>query len=185
MYNWWIDLSGFSVVRRDRTDRRGGGVCVYIRDNISLIISCAASWFGRSSTWIFMVIVETSSSTSWYEFTILGAIYHPPGNDDSVLLNHITESLDGVLCSHPNAGIIIAGDFNQFKHSHLCNLFNLKQTVKHPTRGNNILDKVFTNISKFHWQHFIDQWQSLDYYGNQVSHFEKTIRMVSKKFRRI
>lgn len=126
MYNWWIDLSGFSVVRRDRTDRRGGGVCVYIRDNISLIISCAASWFGRSSTWIFMVIVETSSSTSWYEFTILGAIYHPPGNDDSVLLNHITESLDGVLCSHPNAGIIIAGDFNQFKHGHLCNLFNLK-----------------------------------------------------------
>lgn len=48
---------------------------------------------------------------------IRGAIYHPPGNDDRVLLNHITESLDCVLCSHSNAGINIAGDFNQFKHA--------------------------------------------------------------------
>ena len=66
------------------------------------------------------------------------------------LQNHITECLDLTLISHPNSGIILAGDFNQFKHQRLCSSFGLKQIVKQPTRGNNILDKIFTNIPKYY-----------------------------------
>ena len=81
---------------------------------------------------------------------ILAEIYHPPKSDDRVLLTHLIESLDSALTSYPASAIIIAGDFNQFRHSQLCNSFSLKQVVKHATRGSNILDKIFTNASKFY-----------------------------------
>ena len=81
---------------------------------------------------------------------ILGVIYHPPGNNDTDLQAHVTENLDSILSSHPNSGIILTGDFNEFRHRRLCCSFNLKQIVNHATRGDNILDKVFTNISKYY-----------------------------------
>jgi hypothetical protein len=81
---------------------------------------------------------------------ILGVIYHPLGSDDIDLQTHITENFDSILSSHPNSGIILNGDFNQFKHQRLCSCLSLKQIVNQATRGNNILDKVFTNISKYY-----------------------------------
>ena len=59
-------------------------------------------------------------------------------------------SSHGYLSFHPNSGIILTGDFNEFRHRRLCSSFNLKQIVNHATRGDNILDKVFTNISKYY-----------------------------------
>ena len=73
-----------------------------------------------------------------------------PRNDDRSLLAHIMESLDRVLASNPGAAVILTGDFNQFKHRQLCSSFSLKQIVKRPTRGSNVLDKIFTNVSKFY-----------------------------------
>jgi hypothetical protein len=81
---------------------------------------------------------------------VLGIVYLPPGSDDKALLAHLTESIDSFLSTNPGAGIILAGDFNQFKHLQLCSSLNLKQLVKDATRGKNILDKIFTNISKFY-----------------------------------
>ena len=60
------------------------------------------------------------------------------------------ESLDRILVSNPGAAVIVTGDFNQFKHRQLCSSFSLKQIVKRPTRGSNVLDKIFTNVSKFY-----------------------------------
>jgi hypothetical protein len=53
-------------------------------------------------------------------------VHHPPGSDDKALLAHLTESIDSALSANPGAGIILAGDFNQFKHHQLCSSFNLK-----------------------------------------------------------
>lgn len=44
---------------------------------------------------------------------------------------HLTQFL---LASNPSSGIIITGDFNQFRHSQLCNSFILNQVVKDATR---------------------------------------------------
>ena len=52
---------------------------------------------------------------------IIGVVYHPPGNYDSALQNHITESLDCTLASYPNFGIILTGVFSQF-NSYVINL---------------------------------------------------------------
>ena len=68
----------------------------------------------------------------------------------STISRHVTGSLDRALTANPGAAIILTGDFNQFKNRQLCNSFSFKQIVKNATRGSNILDKIFTNISKFY-----------------------------------
>ena len=99
------------------------------------------------SLWL---LIKPSRLPRGINYIILAAIYHPPKSDDRVLLTHLIESLDSALTSYPASAIIIAGDFNQFRHSQLCNSFSLKQVVKHATSGSNILDKILTNASKFY-----------------------------------
>ena len=81
---------------------------------------------------------------------IMGTVYHPPQNDDNKLRAHLFNSLDLALISYPNSAIIILGDFNQFKPGNLCSSFKLKKLVNKPTRGNNILDQVYTTLSAYY-----------------------------------
>ena len=60
------------------------------------------------------------------------------------------ESLDRALASNPGVAVILTGAFNQFKDRQLYSCFSLKQIVKRPTRGSNVLDKIFTNVLKFY-----------------------------------
>ena len=80
----------------------------------------------------------------------IGTIYHPPGSDDWAMLNHIDQSLDYIRRQHPYTGIVIMGDFNKMKGSQLKRHHNLKQIVDLPTRGNAILDNIYTNVSNFY-----------------------------------
>ena len=81
---------------------------------------------------------------------ILGTIYHPPRNDDQCLRAHIFKCLDHLLTVYPNSGILVLGDFNQFRPGNLCGSFKLKKIVKKPTRGENVLDQVYTNLSFYY-----------------------------------
>ena len=55
-----------------------------------------------------------------------------------------------ILVKHPHAGVLLVGDFNRCPITRLCWRFNLKQIVKHPTRGNAILGYVPTNLSAYY-----------------------------------
>ena len=60
------------------------------------------------------------------------------------------ETLSFIESNYINCGIIILGDFNCLIVERLINHFNLKQIVKFPTRGENILDLVLTNMEKYY-----------------------------------
>ena len=143
-----IGLNGFSTFRHDRSDgRRGGGVCVYVNNRFPVFHLEDISVPDFESIWL---LLKPSRLPRGFNSIILGAIYHPPRNDDRSLLAHIMESLHRVLASNPGAAVILTHYFNQFKHRQLCSSFSLKQIVKRPTRGSNVLDKIFTNVSKFY-----------------------------------
>ena len=143
-----INLNGFSIFRRDRCDgRRGGGVCVYVNDRMPVVHLKELSHPEVESLWL---LIKPKRLPRGFNSIILAAIYHPPKSDDRALLTHLIESLDSTLTSYPASAIIIAGDFNQFRHSQICNSFSLKQVVKQARRGSNILGKIFTNASKFY-----------------------------------
>ena len=81
---------------------------------------------------------------------IMATVYHPPQNNDLKLKKHLFQSLDSALTKFPNATIVKLGDFNNLNPGSLMSSFNLKQMVRKPTRGNNIVDKIYTTLSKYY-----------------------------------
>ena len=57
----------------------------------------------------------------------------------------MSETIEHILFSEPNARIIIVGDINQLKIKDLLSQHNLQQLVKNPTRNHKILDEFLTN----------------------------------------
>ena len=62
------------------------------------------------------------------------------------MIEYLTTCIDNVLRQRPSSGIVIGGDFNQLKLKELCNRFNLKRSVTKPTREQNTLDQILTNM---------------------------------------
>ena len=142
-----LSLPGYQLVRRDR-DRHGGGIAVYIAENLSL---------NRLDT------PADNIEALWFELSqphskkiLFGAIYRPPNLDASTF----TDSLEEMLNNHVNESLetVLLGDFN-FDYTspnaatknfqRIANLFNLKQLITDPTRitqsSRTLIDLFFTS----------------------------------------
>jgi hypothetical protein len=145
-----ISIPHYSIYRKDRpSDKRGGGVCIYITNNLK---HTPLSYLNNSEFESFWTLLKPNRLPRGISSIILAAVYHPPNADDKLLHNHFHDCLDRALIKHPNSAIILAGDFNQFKQTSTCSSFNLKNVVLQPTRGNNILDKIFINVPNFYYK---------------------------------
>ena len=146
--NMTISLSGYyPPFRRDREIRQGGGVMCFVKDNLKVKHWEELSNNDLETLWLTVYPAKLPRNISCI---IIGIVYHPPNANHSTLYNHLSDSLDKILSVHPNAGIFLTGDFNKFKDNYVKQSYNLKQLVKEPTRGNNILDKIFTNMDQFY-----------------------------------
>ncbi|KAL0195129.1 hypothetical protein M9458_008701, partial [Cirrhinus mrigala] len=80
-----------------------------------------------------------------YTAILLCAVYIPPssnGNNRSEALNELYQDISKQQTAHPDAFLIVAGDFN---HADLKSVFpKIQQHIDFPTRGNNTLDSVYT-----------------------------------------
>jgi hypothetical protein len=142
-----IKIPGFSSIRKDQCDdQRGGGLCLYIRNTLDVLELKDLSYPEIKSQWFSIKLQRLPRGI---DSIVIAFVYHPPQNNDLTLRNHISESLDNTITNFPNACIVLLGDFYKFKPG---SSFNLKQVVKRPTRGNNILDKIYITLSK----HYID-----------------------------
>ena len=59
--------------------------------------------------------------------------------------SYLCSFIDSHLLEHPNANVVVCGDFNTFKTVNLEEAFDLVNKVNVPTRGRNVLDKVFVS----------------------------------------
>ena len=145
-----INIEGYTLLRKDRcseTKTRGGGVALYIRDNINVVqheISCG----GEFSEYLFCTIVCNNVKT------FVGVCYRPPDS-----LNSNDENLFEIISEVSKQNCVIMGDFNfaelkwdrvetiserhQFIKCINDNFFH--QLVEKPTRGENFLDLVMCN----------------------------------------
>lgn len=71
------------------------------------------------------------------------AVYAPPQANAKLAVEKLYDSANKQLTAHPNSLIIVAGDFN---HVDFKLVMPKLKNVTFPTRENNILDKVYTNI---------------------------------------
>jgi len=106
------------------------------------------SVFNNSDCDTYWILLRNACMPHRISHLLLGVVYHPPSVSHSPLYEHIIQVLDVTSRQHPCLGIIIAGDFNQYPNSWWSS-YPLSQIVKVKTRGESVLDKVFTNIK--HW----------------------------------
>ncbi len=122
---------------------RGGGVCIYAHydwSNNSIIID------SHCSPDLEFMTVKCRPFFLPRELTvvIVTAVYIPPDANVSTALAILLDAINKQLRAHPNGAHTIAGDFNQ---ADLKTVFtHFFQHVKCPTRGDNTLDRVYTNI---------------------------------------
>ncbi|XP_071952123.1 uncharacterized protein [Antedon mediterranea] len=125
-----IKIEGYSVLRRDR-DRKGGGVCTYISDDIA---------FNRRSD-----IESDEAEVLWIELNlpktkpiIIGTCYRPPKQTNFLTLFENMLSKIGM-----DSELIVVGDFNICtltkssllnSYNQILSMFSLSNKVTEPTR---------------------------------------------------
>ena len=80
---------------------------------------------------------------------VVGIVYFPPNGDCAVTVTHLIDCLDKIMQRHPNAGIILCGDFNRLNDRAIIS-YPLKQIASAATRKNNVLDKIYRNLADWY-----------------------------------
>ena len=138
----------FTLLRKDRISQRGGGIAVFVREQI------------KCKRLPDLDFSESMSETMWLELhsmrlprplssILLGVVYHPPSacaDDNNVLYDHIQRSVDSYTLKHPDALICITGDFNPTSTNFSPAV--LKRSCVWLTRDTGILDWYLTNHPK-------------------------------------
>lgn len=141
-----VDVDGYILHRRDRSDgRQGGGVAAYVRSSLH----CSKLNIEHENLETLWLLYRGCRMPRTVSHILIGIIYHPPGAENTAMTDHIVETADLILKQHPYAGIIILGDVNHL-HDKILRDYPLKQTVKSATRGNALLDKIYSNISDWY-----------------------------------
>ena len=144
-----VAINGYNLIRRDRRDVIHGGVCMYIKASIPFTIledledeSCSFEVL-----WIKLRPFRLPRGIS---SIIAGVVYHPPKATNSMMLDYLTKCLMDLESKYPKCGLLVLGDFNHLNDARLKSNFNLKQIVHFPTRGQNTLDKILTNLQDYY-----------------------------------
>ena len=137
-----VSINGYKLFRKDRRKRKGGGVCVYIRNDVQAELIWPTE---LSDPNIEIIVLKCLFRLQTY-FII--SCYHLPKPIYSPdLINAAIDSIFDIICCYKDdsAVIIFAGDINCLDDRILCDEHGLTQMVATPTHENNILDKFFVN----------------------------------------
>ena len=67
-----------------------------------------------------------------------------------MMLDYLTKCLMDLESKYSNCGFLVLGDLNHLNDARLKSNFKLKQIVHFPTRGQNTLDKILTNLQDYY-----------------------------------
>lgn len=142
----YYNLPGYTSYFSCRDEGNGGGVAIYVRSSLAhSLISCRNN--GYYSLWI-----EISNIHSFKKLHI-GGYYKPP----SYKLKDFLTVLDNDFVKCNNVPAVVLGDFNinecqdnneysLYRITYMSHGFNILNAM--PTRINNTIDHVLTNISQ-------------------------------------
>ena len=99
LWNYIVAIPGYQLVRRDR-DQHGGGVVVYIKNNLPFTITLT-----HPSAELLIVELKLRRSS-----VLCGTCYHPPSSDISGLTS--IESALEQLAPSKLKSLVLLGDFN-------------------------------------------------------------------------
>ena len=146
-----LEMEGVQYISTPRPGaKRGGGAAIAVRlDRFTINKLNISIPKGLEVVWGLMKPKVISGKISKI---ISCCFYSPPRSKKrSALVDHISLTLQHLLSTHPNAGIVISGDRNSLDVPTLLNIDpSLRQLVKMPTRGLKILDIILSNLERFY-----------------------------------
>ena len=79
------------------------------------------------------------------------AVYHPPRPPytDESLINYFDICVTELLHDYPSSLVVLAGDFNQLQNRDIIECTGFTQLVSQPTRGANILDRIYVSDTQY------------------------------------
>ena len=141
-------IDGFSEPFRLDRNVNGGGLLIYIREDIP----CKQLFDHSFPDDIESMFVELNFRKSKW---LLGGVYHPPSQNDDYFFNCLGSALE--IYNNTYDKILLVGDFNAEETESVCDgfldLYNLKNLVKDKTCFKSIkkptcIDLFLTNSSK-------------------------------------
>jgi hypothetical protein len=142
-----VNIDNYTLFRRDRIGRLGGGVCAYVRSNIDAQFHISPQSFNN----VGKMSVEIMWLKCFYkgQSYFIACCYHPPKPKyhPQVFVDILRQDIDCIVCSHNDSIILICGDFNSLSTEFLEIDYGLVQLVCTSTHGTNLLDKFFVNRS--------------------------------------
>ena len=147
-----IHIPGYVIIRKDR-NRHGGGVAIYIKENISCSVR-----HDLAPDQLDMVCVEINLP---YNKSFLVSTWYRPPNANINVFEDYTKFVE--KCDYENKQLIVLGDMNcdYFKNpseSHtqrlkfISSAYQLQQLILEPTRMTNrsatLIDLIFTNETR-------------------------------------
>ncbi|KAJ4922197.1 hypothetical protein JOQ06_016603 [Pogonophryne albipinna] len=145
-----VSLAGYTLHRADRSvelthKSKGGGICIMVNhrwctNSTSLSHAC--------SPLLEHLTVKCRPTYLPREFAsiIIIGVYIPPEANANTTMSDLASHISSVENAHPDAAIIVLGDFN---HTNLSTeLPNYHQQVTCPSRGNNTLDHCYTPLKE-------------------------------------
>lgn len=151
----YFKLNGYSFESRNRENKRGGGVCLYIKDNIKYHVRKDLVQINHpANTESVFIEIEKSGSKN----IVIGNMYRPPDQD----VNEFNEFIDKVLAkaTKNQKQVYLMGDFNinllnEDIHSQTNDFVNVLSSysfypsITKPTRitakSATLIDNIFTN----------------------------------------
>ena len=140
------NLDNFTLHHCHRGKKRtGGGVAVYIRNHLNVQKLCSYSNQHMSAYWFLLHHDDQPP-------VIYGVLYHPPGLCKQLkeeTTNHIIKTIASLQSKHKSAKFLVCGDFNDLETTEITTLLPMDQIVNFATRGENMLDKIFTDVQEY------------------------------------
>jgi len=150
--NSCIDLSipGFhDIIRKDRASF-GGGVAVYVKNNLSYTRAIEYECYGIECIWLKLITCDGT--------ILMCTVYRPPSNRQ--FWEHFEASIDLVKSASSTKHLLILGDINADpctpdgnRLHELCVNYNLTCHIDVPTRitqtSQSCLDQIITNMPNF------------------------------------
>jgi hypothetical protein len=140
----YVSIKGYSIFRLDRMGRKGGGVCIYVRDGLfTALLQTANHMFGIANKHELMWLFARKHNMEY----VVGVLYHPPkalyNLDD--LISRLNSDIEEIMSLHPKASLFLVGDFNRLNLDKFSADNGLFQIVTEYTRGTHMLDLCYTS----------------------------------------
>ena len=140
-----FQIEGFSIPFRADRNAHGGGLLIYVRDEIP----CKILTNQELPSNVEAIFIEFNLKNSKW---LLTGGYNPHKDSISYFLSHISKVIDATLFNYEN--LILLGDFNavdsDLSLTDFCELYNLKNLITEPTCYKNpnnpsLVDIILTN----------------------------------------